>query len=325
MDDAELARRSILGFCETLAALGGDAAVRRENAIGARVADSDNPWLDAAAVPHGFAPPQADDAGLPHCLWAEADAIPGRDERGHIAMPCMGLALDGAGVRTRRAADLVTPSLDEVGAINDRAYGQVDALGAARPRAPATTAILTHGAARRGRLRVRRADAAHRRRRLDPVRRDRARPPRARASPPACMLDIMNNARATGATTATLQASPDGLPVYERLGFRTVATLRRSSASSAARRRRPQRPQHFLYFLPLPTPTRRRCGPAARRARRPPGRRRRPRGRGPRRPRRRTRWPAASASTRATVSGATTGWRGAPGAIARMRRSSSSA
>ena len=35
----------------------------------------------------------------------------------------------------------------------------------------------------------------------------------------------LTEARADGARTATLQASPDGFGVYERLGFRTVVTL----------------------------------------------------------------------------------------------------
>jgi GNAT superfamily N-acetyltransferase len=224
VDDAELARRSILGFCETLAALAGDHAVRRENVIGARVPDSDNPWLDAAGVPHGFTPPQADDDGLPHCLWAEAEAIPGRYERGHIAMPCMGIVLDGAAFPEGEPLEVVTPSLDVVGAVNDRAYGQDDALGPL-VRALQDNRVTAHGARVDGEtvcvaLTLRVGDDVS----IQYVATEHDHRGQGLAS--RLLTNIMNNARATGATTATLQASPDGRPVYERLGFKTVATLR---------------------------------------------------------------------------------------------------
>jgi hypothetical protein len=59
MDSEELARRSIAGFAETLTAfgatgVGGASAVRRPDAIGARVPwASDNNWIDTAVVPPG--------------------------------------------------------------------------------------------------------------------------------------------------------------------------------------------------------------------------------------------------------------------------------
>ena len=131
LDDAELARRSILGFGEMIAALGrwaagAEAVVRRPDALGARIdAAADNPWYNAAVVPPGV-PPPADDPRLPYCLWTLADAAPGRVEDPAIATPCMGVALDDPALSLDAGAmDVQAPSLAVLGDINDRGWGQI--------------------------------------------------------------------------------------------------------------------------------------------------------------------------------------------------------
>jgi ribosomal protein S18 acetylase RimI-like enzyme len=225
VDDAELARRSILGFGEMIAALGAEGAVRRPDAVGARVDfAADNHWLDAAVVPRDASPP-ADDPGLPHCLWAVADAVPGRREEAGIAMPCMGLVLDdfdpppGDG-----AAAVEEPSLSVLGEVNDRAYGQVEQL-APLVRVLRDDRVRTHGVRVDGAfacvaLTLRIGDDIS----IQYVATDERF--RRRGLAGRLLAAVMVSGRATGASSATLQASPDGLPVYERLGFRRVATLR---------------------------------------------------------------------------------------------------
>lgn len=224
MDDAELARRSIAGFGEMVAALGGVDAVRRVDAVGARVdAASENHWLDAAVVPADVAPPAVDDDGLPHCLWATDGAIAGRVEEPGIAMPCLGLALDALDGDVPEVT-VERPSLAVVGELNDRAYDQHEALGPLI-RALDDPRVRTHGLRVDGEwacvaltlqvgddasVQYVATEAAHRRQGL--------------AS--RLLLAVLHAARADGIATATLQASPDGLPVYERLGFRRVAMLR---------------------------------------------------------------------------------------------------
>lgn len=230
MDDAELARRSILGFGEMVAALGrwgagAEAVVRRPDALGARIdAAADNPWFNAAVVPVG-APPPADDPRLPHCLWTVADAVSGRVEDTEIATPCLGVALDDPALELDGATpDVEAPSLAVLGDVNERAHGEG---GVFRPlvRALRDDRVRTHGLRDGGAfvcvaltlavgddlsIQYVATEAGHRRHGL--------------AS--RLLLAVLASARDAGMRSASLQASPDGLSVYERLGFRRVATLR---------------------------------------------------------------------------------------------------
>jgi ribosomal protein S18 acetylase RimI-like enzyme len=239
IDDAELARRSILGLGEMIATLGrwgvgSEAEVRRPDALGARiVAAADNPWFDGAVVPLEATPPD-DDPLLPHCLWTVADSVPGRLEAPEIATPCLGVALDDPSLDLGGgASDVEMPSLAVIGDVNECAYGET---GVFSPLVQALRddRIRTHGLRDGGEfvcvaltltigddvsIQYVATEASHRRRGL--------------AS--RLLLAVMAAARAEGLRTATLQASPDGLPVYERLGFRRVATLRGYLRPDAAR------------------------------------------------------------------------------------------
>ena len=222
----DLAQRSITGFAETLACLGrtgvgGATEIRTPGVIGARVPwATDNHWVDAAVADAG-----AELVDPPHCVWSAV--IPeGRREIAEIAMPCMGLVL--ADWQPPDAARVETPSLAVVGELNDRAYGQRERLG------PLIGAIVdarvrTHGlrvddewacvvlTLRHGddvSVQYVATDARFRRRGLAAQ----------------VVGAALAEARDDGVRTATLQASPDGFGVYERLGFRTVATLRASRA-----------------------------------------------------------------------------------------------
>lgn len=232
VDDAHLARRSILGFGEMLATLGRwgageEAVVRRPDALGARIdMVPKSPWYNAAVVPAGVAPPTSDDPQLPHCLWAVAEVVAGRVEDVSIAMPCMGLALDDPALTFDGGSqDAEAPSLALVGDLNDRAYDDVGGAFGPLVRSLRDERIRTYGLSVDGVpvcvamtltigddvcVHYVAVEVAHRRRGL--ARR--------------LLLAVLAEARAQGLRTATLQASPDGRSVYERLGFRHVALLR---------------------------------------------------------------------------------------------------
>jgi len=230
IDDRELTRRAIGGFGEMVAALGqwgvGDGAVvRRPDALGARIPTAaGNPWFDAAVVPLDATPP-ADDPQLPLCVWTVADAVPGRREEQEIATPCMGVALDDPALALDGGAlEVGSPPLAVIGDLNERAYNESGTFGPLI-RTLRDDRVRTYGLRDRGAfvcvaltlavgddisIQYVATEATHRRRGL--------------AS--QLLRALLFAARDEGMRSATLQASPDGLPVYERLGFRRVTTLR---------------------------------------------------------------------------------------------------
>ena len=222
--DGELAQRSIEGFAETLACLGrtgvrGATEIRAPGLVGARVPwAADNHWIDAAVAADG-----AELVDAPHCVWSTAPPD-GRAELADIAMPCMALVLDD--LQAPEDTTIETPPPAVVGELNDRAYGQHERLG------PLIAAIddprvRTHGLRVDGAwvcvaVTVRLGDDVS----VQYVATESAF--RRRGLAGRLLAAALAAAGADGARTATLQASPDGLRVYERLGFRTVTTLRAS-------------------------------------------------------------------------------------------------
>jgi GNAT superfamily N-acetyltransferase len=229
MDDRELARRSVTSLGEIIAlvgrwGVGPEAAIRRPDAVGAAIPWLEaNPWFDAVVVPLGTEPP-ADDPRLPHCLWTTADHVPGRVPDPSISMPCMGLDLREPLPFPVVAIERESPEPSAVGALNDRAYGTGPVLARLAVHLR-DDRLRTHGVRIDGSL----ASAAMT---LDlgddlAVHYVATAPEfRRRGLATRLLADVISEARNRGMRTTTLQASPDGLPVYRAMGFREVGMLR---------------------------------------------------------------------------------------------------
>ncbi len=228
-DASALARDAVLGFGELLALLaasgsGGAVPIRRADAIGAHIpAALGNPWFDAVVVPPGAPPPDPD--SLPACIWSTA-AVPGRIAAPDIVMPCMAIALAAAPVPGD--ARVESPPLPLVGTISAAAYGAEEApVGdwvAPLFAAITDSRLRSHGLLVDGEfacvaltLRIGDDIAFHH---VATEARCRRRGLAARL-----LIAVMAAARAEGARSATLQASRDGFPLYQQLGFRTLAML----------------------------------------------------------------------------------------------------
>jgi GNAT superfamily N-acetyltransferase len=229
VDDSDLARRSAASFAELLAAVarwgvGPDAVIRHPDFAGGRMGpEAESPWLDAVVVFAGAVPPP-DDPHLPHCVWTFSDRVDGRAEYQEIAMPCMGLELASLAEPVDRTVEVTSPTFAEVGAANDRAYG-IDPLfgpivGRLSDHRFATHGLLVDNLLACVAMTFALGDDLG----IHYVATEAAFQRRGLAT--RLLTAVMQRGRADGMRTATLQASPDGLPVYRRMNFREVGLLR---------------------------------------------------------------------------------------------------
>lgn len=212
---------AVISFAEMVALLGRHAGqeVRAAGLIGALMPmAAGNPWFDGVVVPPGAVPP-ADSSDLPTGVWTIADTVPGRVAG--PSMPCM----------IRRLTDLPAPADVEVaepdattlGALNDRAYDSPPLFTGIAPRL-ADPRLRRHGLWRDGAFRcVAMTLAMGDDLAIHYVATDPAWQRRGLAA--ALLTAILHDAVASGFQTASLQSSPDGFPIYQRLGFETVTTL----------------------------------------------------------------------------------------------------
>ena len=250
LDDGELARRSLRGYGEALAALGrcsaGAAAeLRTPHALGARCPTlPHSPWLAAVVVLDADAAPPAEETeqdALPCCVWSLAPhLVRGRVHDPALVMPLMGCALDAAAAAAAAAAavegvgaayELCEPSFAEVAALNASVWDEPQhgayaaVLGALGADESARTLGLRArqqggGALACGAVTLTLGDDAG----VHHVATDGAHRRRGLAS--ALVSAMLARAAAAGARTATLQASAEGARLYAALGFRTLGTLR---------------------------------------------------------------------------------------------------
>ncbi|GMH41540.1 hypothetical protein BSKO_09450 [Bryopsis sp. KO-2023] len=235
IDDVELLRRAIDSFGEFLALVGEGVSpksvVRRPDAVGARFDDRLCPnYFNSVVVPSNT-PPPVEDPGS-HYVWTCADAVAGRVADTDMVLPIMGVRLEDSTLNLDGAAtNAEEPSLERIAAINFEAYcashdgdalvarGIYFLLSIRDPRVRVyglrveeefVCVAITLRVGEDLHIDFLATEQNYRRRGL------------------ACSLikSILVNGRREGMRTATLLATSDGLPVYERVGFRRVGVIR---------------------------------------------------------------------------------------------------
>ncbi|GMH37987.1 hypothetical protein BSKO_05871 [Bryopsis sp. KO-2023] len=227
IDDVELARRSNANLGEMLTALGETVGpkgvVRWPNAVGSRFEAGTSPdFLNSVVVPSGVAPPVEDPGS--HYVWTDADGVAGRVEVPEVVFPTMGIKLDDPTLNLDGAAMSVEePSLEKLAEMNEQAYDKTGVAqiltGVRDPRVRVhglrdeqefTCVAMTFSNGDDLGFHFVVTDKNYRRRGL--------------AS--SLVKRLLADGRRLGMRSATLQASPNGLPVWTRVGFRRVGVIR---------------------------------------------------------------------------------------------------